>query len=119
MAQGANKGVFKKGHIPHNIGKPAQGGHNTRFKDGQCVGSKHPSWLGGIQVMKNDCVILWQGNNKRARRPKLIWEKHFGKLPKGYIIYHKDKNKYNDKIDNLEAITRAELLRRNNKSRQI
>lgn len=34
-------------------------------------------------------------------------------IPKGYVIYHKDGNPFNNDIGNLECISRAELLRRN------
>ena len=38
----------------------------------------------------------------------LIWEKHYGKIPKGYIIHHKDKDITNDRIENLECVSRKE-----------
>jgi hypothetical protein len=109
-----NLGKFLLGMIPWNKGK--KGIHlnlKTEFKKGQFVGEKHPSWKGGIQKPKSDCAHVSVGANQRVRRPKLIWENHFGKLPKGYLIYHKDGNNKNDSIENLEAITRAELLKRN------
>ena len=114
MAQGTNKGCFPKGHVPHNVGKPALGGHSTRFTKGEShSGDKNPSWLGGQQVMSHDCVHLSLRNGKRIRKPKFVWEMVHGELPSGMVIYHKDGNKYNDNINNLEAITRAELLKRN------
>lgn len=33
--------------------------------------------------------------------------------PKGYVIYHKDGDKYNNRKKNLEVISRAEMLKRN------
>jgi hypothetical protein len=107
-------GRFIQGMVPWNKGK--KGIHlspETEFKKGQFVGETHPSWQGGVQKMKSDCAYIWDGANERVRRPKLIWEEHFGKLPKGYLIYHKDGDNKNDSIENLEAITRAELLKRN------
>ena len=109
-----NLGKFIKGMMPWNKGKA--GIHlspETEFKKGQFVGENHPSWKGGIQKFKTDCAYVHTGANERVRRPKLIWEEHFGKLPKGYLIFHKDGDNKNDSIDNLEAITRAELLKRN------
>lgn len=35
----------------------------------------------------------------------LIYEEHHGKIPHGYQIHHKDCNKLNNSIDNLEALT--------------
>lgn len=35
---------------------------------------------------------------------RLIYEKYYGKIPKGYVIHHKDGNKVNNDISNLEMI---------------
>lgn len=109
------KGQFVKGHQPWNKGmkgfRPSQ---ETEFKEGVLVGKGHPSWTGGEQVMKNDCVYEWSGANKRVRRPRKIYEEHHGPIPKGYVVIHKDHNRYNDDPSNLEAISRAENMKRNN-----
>lgn len=119
---------FEKGNIPHNKGKKMRDYvsvesldkiKQTQFKIGQeHTGEKHPSWKGGIQTPKNDCAYLWDGTNKRKRRPRAIYEKYYGKIPKGYVIFHKDQNKDNDDISNLEAISRKELLKRNQKQKK-
>ena len=116
-----NKTSFKKGSIPHNKGKKFKDYlsqetidkiKQTQFK-GELNGKSSYNWKGGIQRPTNDCTHLNVGINKRVRRPKHIYEQHYGKIPKGYIIYHIDGNKDNDDINNLEVITRAELLKRN------
>jgi hypothetical protein len=112
-----NKGSFKKSNTPWN--KDKKGIHlspETEFKKDQNVGEKHPSWKGGVQKPKNDCAYLHAGNSQRVRRPKTIWEKANGPVPKGYIIYHKDGDNKNDDLSNLEIITRAELLKRNQRN---
>lgn len=118
-----NKGCFKKGHIPHNKGQKMRDYMSpenldkvkeTQFKKGsEHTGEKHVSWRGGVQKMKSDCVHVWTDTNKRIRRPRKNYEETFGKIPKGFIIFHKDGNKDNDHPSNLEAISRAELLKRN------
>jgi len=90
----------------------------TQFKKGELVGDEHPSWKGGVRHPVSDCVILWAGSNKSQRRPKVVYEQNFGKLPKGHIVYHADGNKDNDEPDNLFAITRAELLQINRLGRK-
>lgn len=109
-------GKFKKGSNPWNKGiKGFRPSERTEFKSGEKhTGDKHPSWNGGIQKNKKDCVYLWDGTSKRKRRPVHVWELHHGKISKGHVIYHKDGNKHNDNIENLEMISRGELLRRNN-----
>lgn len=37
-----------------------------------------------------------------------VWEYHFGKIPKGYDIHHRDENKANNDISNLQMLTRKE-----------
>lgn len=60
-----------------------------------------------------DCAYLWTGVNKRVRRPRHIYEEAHGKIPKGYVIYHKDGDKHNDDIDNLISVSRAKMLELN------
>lgn len=49
-----------------------------------------------------------------GRKPlhHLVWEKHYNKkVPKGYQIHHKDKNKTNNDISNLQLISASEHTR--------
>lgn len=43
-------------------------------------------------------------NGKNVLLHRYIWEKERGKIPDGYEIHHKDKNRLNYSIDNLELI---------------
>jgi hypothetical protein len=107
-------GKFKKGHSPWNSG--VKGIHlspSTEFKKGVMFGEKHYSWKGGEQLNKRDCVYLYNGVNKRVRRPKKLYEDANGIIPKGWIIYHLDRDKDNDHLSNLIAIPRAVLLKIN------
>lgn len=47
---------------------------------------------------------------------KYIWEKANGPVPKGHVLILKDGDPLNLKLDNLELITRAELIARNRNS---
>lgn len=44
------------------------------------------------------------GKKKIKRLHIYVWEKHNGVVPKGYHIHHKDGNKANNSIDNLQMI---------------
>ena len=59
--------------------------------------------------------IDWRGNRKPNNLyKKYVWEKaHQMDIPKGYVVYLKDQNPDNIVPENLELITRAELLKRN------
>lgn len=113
------KGTFKKGSIPWNKNlKGFRPSKKTEFKTGELIGNIHPSWKGGVQITKKDCTYLWAGANKRVRRPRIIWENFYGPVPEGMVIIHVDGNRYNDDINNLKAITRAELLELNQKAKR-
>lgn len=109
------KTSFRKGHTPWNKGlKGIHMSPDTEFKKGDRVGEKHPHWKGGVQVVAKDCIHIRVDVNTRARRPHLVWERIYKmKVPKGFVVYHLDGNKYNDAPSNLALISRAELLRIN------
>lgn len=107
-------GKFKSGHKPWNAGlKGIRLSPATEFKKGEAIGQEHPSWRGGEQMFSKDCVYLHTGANERVRRPKKVYEDAHGEVPKGWIIYHLDADRYNDSLDNLIAIPRAVLVRIN------
>lgn len=60
------------------------------WKTGELAGTPHS--MGYLQ-------ITFKGNLYVVHR--VIWEMHHGPIPKGFIIDHDDRNKLNNKIDNL------------------
>jgi hypothetical protein len=59
--------------------------------------------------MNGDYPAIWlDGQNCHVHR--LVWEKYYGVIPGGYIVHHKDENKLNWDVDNLELLTRSEHL---------
>lgn len=36
----------------------------------------------------------------------LVWEQHFGPIPEGYEIHHVNENKLDNRIENLQLVTR-------------
>lgn len=49
-------------------------------------------------------------NGKRIRLHRYIWEYYYGEIPKGYDIHHKDHNKDNNDISNLEMLLKEEHI---------
>lgn len=44
----------------------------------------------------------------KYKNHRWTWEKHHGKIPKGHHIHHKDGNKRNNSLENLELLTAEE-----------
>ncbi len=47
-------------------------------------------------------------NGKRTLMHRDVWEFHNGKIKKGFDIHHKDRDKTNNKVENLECIRKEE-----------
>ena len=54
------------------------------------------------------CGQYFQRKGRRLHRA--VWEYHNGEIPKGYHIHHKDEDRHNNDISNLEMITGYEHL---------
>lgn len=114
---------FKKGIVPWNKGKQYEAGGRsaeTQFKKGdrtgranqiyQPVGAERISKDGYLQRKINDDMPMY----KRWRGVHIInWEAINGPLPAGHALRFKDGNKLNTNPENLELISRADLMRRN------
>lgn len=54
------------------------------------------------------CGSYFQRKGKRLHR--MVWEYHNGTIPKGYHIHHKDEDKSNNDISNLEMVWGGEHM---------
>ncbi len=114
---------FQPGLVPWNKGCHfVAGGRSaeTRFKKGcrhgvaamiyQPIGTERISKDGYLERKINDGMPF----RKRWRAVHILnWEAVHGPLPKGHALVFRDGDKRNTAVDNLELITRAELMRRN------
>lgn len=110
---------FPKGNVPWNAGKKGweSGGRSvlTRFRRGH----KPQTWLplGSERVNKGTLQrkITDTGYPPRDWRSvhSLIWEAAHWPIPAGHVVIFKDKNPRNFALDNLECLSRADLMRRN------
>lgn len=62
-----------------------------------------------VYMNGNYPAIFLNGQNAHIHR--LEWEKHYGKIPKGYIVHHKDEDKLNWSIENLELLSKSEHIK--------
>jgi len=113
-----NPGVatrFQKGHGTWNKGKPfAAGGRSaeTQFASGRQPHNHVPL---GTEVMATDGYLkikvaepnAWEWTHRRN------WVAIHGPIPMGLLLVFKDGDHNNCNVENLELITRGELMRRN------
>lgn len=59
-------------------------------------------------------AIFLEGKSVHVHR--LEWIKHHGEIPEGFIVHHKDENKLNWEIENLELISRGDHVLRHSES---
>lgn len=52
--------------------------------------------------------------NKYCYEHVLVYWQNFGEIPNGYHIHHKDENKHNNNIENLELISMSEHTKKHN-----
>ena len=104
-----NKGCFKKGQTTWNKGISVRHSPKSEFKKGNKVWNTKP--VGSIYLTaqgRYEIKIAHPAKWKKLARH--VWESNHGEIPDGMLIHHIDGNCLNDKIENLELMTRAEHL---------
>lgn len=88
---------------------------DTEFKKGQ-ISLTHLE-VGSIRIRKRknryEPARAWikiAEPNVWILRARYVWEKQYGKIPKGLLVHHIDHNPLNDKITNLCLINRSSHL---------
>lgn len=110
---------FPKGNTPWNKGVKGvnyPGCKATQFKKGE-----HPhTWLPiGTELHSKEGYLLRKMSDTGVTRRdyvlvhRLLWVAHNGPIPAGHAVAFKDGDKQHITLDNLELISRAELMRRN------
>lgn len=74
------------------------------------AGENHPNWGSG-NAIQNGYEFKRVGKEKYRAKHRLIMEKAIGReLRSDEIVHHKDGNKLNNALENLEIVTRAEHI---------
>lgn len=109
----ANKGLRRPGYAPGRM-------KETQFKKGQRSGVAVRLWkaIGTERISKDGYLERKINNDLPARRRwravhLLLWESANGPLPRGHAVVFKNGDKTDIRLDNLDLITRADLMRRN------
>lgn len=79
-------------------------GHKNRIKT---LGGHGPTWNGGEFITDRGYVRIWVGADYVFKH-RYVYEQAYGKIPDGYVIHHKDHNKMNNSIENLECLSKKD-----------
>ncbi len=111
---------FPKGHAPWN--KDLKGIHlspESEFTAGMAPLNKLP--IGTVRTRTRHKRGGQQRRWVKVAEPNrwrlcahVVWEKANGDIPPGHIIHHRDHDSLNDRIENLECLSRADHLREHN-----
>lgn len=120
LRTGINKGCYKKGNVPVNKGTKGMfnvGGNKTSFKKGHRSANAVPIGTEHKRYSKGDEVGYWcvkvcdgKGNKNWVAKHRLIYEKAYGKIPKGHKVIFADGNRENFDLDNLVLVSSSEEL---------
>ena len=67
------------------------------------------AFFNGLKFTKQSTGYLGAHiNGKLVLMHRYVWEFYNGEIPKGYIVHHKDKDKTNNDLDNLECLPNRE-----------
>lgn len=104
---------FSKGNVPFNKGMKGinfggENGKKTQFKKGskpsnyRPVGSERISVDGYVEIKVAD-------PNKWQLKHRVVWEREYGSVPKGYVVLFGDGNRCNFDSNNLILVSRKQL----------
>lgn len=123
LHKSSKKGQFAPGHATWNKGKPhpASGrSAETQFKPGHMprfwrpVGNTRVNKDGYLERKTADTGITWRDY---VGVHHLVWRMHGRTVPPGHALVFRDGDKRNFDINNLELVTRAQLMARNSTHR--
>jgi hypothetical protein len=62
----------------------------------------------GERKISSDGYIYIRVNSYIIAEHRYIWEQHNGKIPEGFMVHHKNEDKQDNRIENLECISKKE-----------
>lgn len=129
-----SSGQFTKGQTPWNKGKTGYMGANETSFSRDKILDKYKDIEGKPRYNGKDglyCTVSERKptkdnrsgktymHRKRVPYARYILEQNGIEVQKGCIVYHKDGDIMNNEIENLEVITRFELLKRNRGEKRL
>lgn len=65
-------------------------------------------WYNGIKFTRDEKTGYYLNSTLRIRMHRFVWVCNNGDIPEGYDVHHKDHDKSNNDISNLELLTKKE-----------
>ena len=106
---------------------PAAAGKDMRGRHGQHLRSAdHPKWSDDRIVSSQGYALVRVGKSHPLAFSSgysyehiLVWVSAHGRLADGQIIHHRNGNKLDNRIENLEVMTRSDHVRGHNIQRKV
>lgn len=111
------RGTFKSGIVPWNTGtKGVMKLNSGSYQRGRTSEKREP--VGAVKLRRDKdggrrawVKVAESGSSYDwVLRAVMVWEKAHGPVPAGSVVHHKNRNKLDDRLVNLELQTRAEHL---------
>lgn len=80
----------------------------AKRRAGKACGQNNPAWKGGRRLRLDGYVVVWTPNGNRLEHQVVMEKSICRKLSSGEIVHHRDGNKENNSIENLELMTQSE-----------
>lgn len=123
MLQAGRPFRFPKGNVPWTAGRKGwtAGGRaaETRFKKGHFPANRDPDFyvIGALRVNTDGYIDMRVSFERGAlgwrALHRILWQDAHGPIPKGFAVRFKDGDRLNVELDNLDLLSRGDLLRRN------
>lgn len=119
LAKGSNSGQFERGHSTWNKGRaynPGGASVSTRFQPGHRPYSWNP--VGHERITKDGYLQRKVADTGVTRHDyvfvhHLVWRAAGREIPAGHALCFIDGDKTRIELDNLELVSRVEMMRRN------
>lgn len=102
--------AFDKGHKPWNKGLKGYTNPGT-FKKGHqgLSGESNPAWKGGRFIDEKGYVRIYIGNKQYKTEHRVVVEQYLGRtLAKDEHVHHKNGYRNDNRLENLEILSRQE-----------
>lgn len=124
LRRGDNVGAafrFKKGQVPPNKGVRRPGWAPGRMKETQFKKGEATNWMPIGTTRLVDGYVYRKVSDHRnvpwtrnwVPENRIVWEAANGPVPEGHALAYRNRDRTDNRLENLELITRGELVKRN------